>query len=199
MRKLRFVSFALMVALMATIVAAPATSTASTNNPVKNIPVTGQVTNRAGKTIGTFTGNLDLTNFSAQGDTLYANGTLSGQLVNRGGHAMKTISDKAVSVPVQSINGTSLTGSQTAAVQPVAASCQILDLTLGPLHLDLLGLVVDLNQVHLTITAEQGPGNLLGNLLCAVANLLNGGGALSGLLGQIADLLNQIIGILNGL
>jgi hypothetical protein len=25
------------------------------------------------------------------------------------------------------------------------------------------------------ITAVQGPGNLLGNLLCAVANLLNGG------------------------
>ena len=46
-------------------------------------------------------------------------------------------------------------------------SCQILDLVLGPLHLDLLGLVVDLNQVHLTITAERGPGNLLGNLLCS--------------------------------
>jgi len=44
-------------------------------------------------------------------------------------------------------------------------SCQILDLTLGPLHLDLLGLVVDLNQVHLQITAQQGQGNLL----CAVA------------------------------
>jgi len=34
-----------------------------------------------------------------------------------------------------------------------AGSCRILDLTLGPLHLDLLGLVVDLNQVHLTIRA----------------------------------------------
>ena len=56
----------------------------------------------------------------------------------------------------------------------VTGSCRILDLTLGPLHLDLLGLVVALNQVHLTITAQQGPGNLLGNLLCAIANLLNG-------------------------
>ncbi|HEX2177845.1 MAG TPA: hypothetical protein VHG70_18230 [Nocardioidaceae bacterium] len=28
---------------------------------------------------------------------------------------------------------------------------------LGPLHVDLLGLVTDLNQVNLTITAEQGP------------------------------------------
>jgi hypothetical protein len=73
-----------------------------------------------------------------------------------------------------------------------AGSCTILDLTLGPLNLNLLGLVVQLNQVHLTITAQQGPGNLLGNLLCAVANLLNGGGPLSG----IAALLNRILGAL---
>jgi hypothetical protein len=60
------------------------------------------------------------------------------------------------------------------------------------LHLDLLGLVVDLNQVVLNITAEQGPGNLLGNLLCAVAGLLDGGLNLNG----IANLLNQILSIL---
>jgi hypothetical protein len=51
--------------------------------------------------------------------------------------------------------------------------CQILDLVLGPLNLDLLGLVVFLDTVHLNITAQQGPGNLLGNLLCAVAGLLD--------------------------
>ncbi len=49
----------------------------------------------------------------------------------------------------------------------------MLDLTLGPLHLDLLGLMVDLNQVRLTINAVSGPGNLLGNLLCAIAGLLD--------------------------
>jgi hypothetical protein len=72
---------------------------------------------------------------------------------------------------------------------------QILSLTLGPLTLDLLGLVVHLNQVVLTITAQQGPGNLLGNLLCAVANLLNGGNPL----GSLANLLNEILSILNSL
>lgn len=58
---------------------------------------------------------------------------------------------------------------------PVQATgtCQVLDLTLGALNLDLLGLVVDLNQVHLTITEQQGRGNLIGNLLCAVAGLLD--------------------------
>jgi len=76
-----------------------------------------------------------------------------------------------------------------------AASCDILNLVLGPLDLNLLGLEVHLDTVHLNITAQQGPGNLLGNLLCAVAGLLDGGAAL----GQIAGLLNQILAILNGL
>jgi len=61
-----------------------------------------------------------------------------------------------------------LTGSGS----PTAATCDILTLDLGPLHLDLLGLVVDLAPVHLSITAQSGPGNLLGNLLCAVAGSL---------------------------
>ena len=74
--------------------------------------------------------------------------------------------------------------------QAPAQTCPILDLTLGPLHLDLLGLVVDLNQVHLTITGQQGPGNLLGNLLCGLANALNGGGG-----GGLAGLLNRLLGL----
>ena len=73
-----------------------------------------------------------------------------------------------------------------------AASCRILDLTLGPLHLDLLGLVIDLNQVHLTITAVPGPGNLLGNLLCAVAHLLDNNASPTALQ-QIVNLLNQLL------
>jgi len=50
-----------------------------------------------------------------------------------------------------------------------AGTCSILDLVLGPLHLNLLGLVVDLNRVHLTITANPA-GGILGRLLCGVAN-----------------------------
>ena len=75
-------------------------------------------------------------------------------------------------------------------------------LTLGPLDLNLLGLVVHLDRVVLDITAQQGAGNLLGNLLCAVAGLLDpptgggAGGGLSGLLQGIVSLLNQILGAL---
>ena len=88
------------------------------------------------------------------------------------------------------------TGAPAAGV--TAASCDILNLVLGPLDLNLLGLEVHLNQVVLDIVAQSGAGNLLGNLLCAVAGLLDGGG-LGGLLGQLSDLLNQILGVLNGL
>ena len=49
-----------------------------------------------------------------------------------------------------------------------------------------------LDKVVLNIVAQSGAGKLLGNLLCAVAGLLDGG--LNGLLGRITNLLNRILG-----
>jgi hypothetical protein len=68
-------------------------------------------------------------------------------------------------------------------------TCQILHLDLGPLTLDLLGLQVDLSRIVLDITAQSGAGNLLGNLLCGVANLLNDPTGLTRLLNSILDVL----------
>jgi len=71
-------------------------------------------------------------------------------------------------------------------------TCQILDLVLGPLHLDLLGLVVDLygrtkqDPVHVSITGEPGHG-LLGDLLCSLA----GGGNITSL-AQLQSLLSSL-------
>ena len=61
------------------------------------------------------------------------------------------------------------------------ATCPVLDLSLGPINLSLLGLNVDTSPICLEITAHQG-GGLLGDLLCAVANLLNGGTSLADVL-----------------
>lgn len=72
------------------------------------------------------------------------------------------------------------------------AVCNVLDLTLGPLDLNLLGLEVHLNQVHLVIDANPA-GGLLGQLLCSLA------GGLSGPLATIVDLLNQILAALGGI
>jgi hypothetical protein len=76
-------------------------------------------------------------------------------------------------------------------------SCSILALDLGPLHLDLLGLVVDLAPVILDITAQPGPGNLLGNLLCAIVGLLDFPGLLA-VVTQLVDAVNQVLGGLGG-
>jgi hypothetical protein len=58
--------------------------------------------------------------------------------------------------------------------QLAAAVCTVLDLTLGPIDLNLLGLMVHLDQVHLTITADPTKG-LLGSLLCSLAGGVPGG------------------------
>src|SRR5205807_4925531 len=94
----------------------------------------------------------------------------------------------------ESRNGATQSVTQTIQL-PVAsasATCHILHLELGPLDLMLLGLNVHLDRVVLDITATSGPGNLLGNLLCGVAHLLDGSGSLTGL----ANALNNIIALL---
>lgn len=58
--------------------------------------------------------------------------------------------------------------------QSGTGACPILDLELGPIELNLLGLIVETSPICLKITAYEG-GGLLGELLCAVANLLEGG------------------------
>jgi len=213
----RFVVFGLLTALAGMFMLAPmrpAEAATANAEPVKNkfkdIPVTGSVDGG-----GTFVGTLDITHFEAEGDQqLSAHGKLSGVLKDLPNGQTREVRNQAVKLPVKSINGTPLPqkgkGAALNSDDPAAdllakvdgasqealqQTCAILNLDLAPLDLQLLGLHVHLNEVLLLIEAIGGPGNLLGNLLCAVANLLNGG-IVAGLLGQIADLLNQIIGAL---
>ena len=81
--------------------------------------------------------------------------------------------DQLVTLPIGSISGT----------------CQILHLTVGPIDLNLLGLMVHTNQIVVDITAQSGPGNLLGNLLCSVAHLLDSSASGQGL----SQVLNQLL------
>jgi hypothetical protein len=77
-----------------------------------------------------------------------------------------------------------------------APSCAILSLVLGPLHLDVLGLVIDLNRVVLNIVGQTGAGNLLGNLLCALTGILDGGVLLARFLSVVDELLAAINAVL---
>ena len=156
-----------------TVASAPAASVGSLTSVVK-----GTFTNSAGK--GTFSGTFTPQKFSVTNGVLQATGVLKGTLTNANGTSLGTVNQTVT----DSVN--------TSAAANAVAGCQVLNLVLGPLNLNLLGLVVTLNQVTLNITAVPGAGNLLGNLLCAVVNLLNGTGGLT----SLSALLNQILAAL---
>jgi len=136
------------------------------------VPVVGEYRNGDPK----FDGDLTVRRFVKRNGKLMAVGRLDGTVFGRNGGEKGLVEGKKVTAPV--------TIRQT--------SCDILRLVLGPLDLNLLGLRVQLNRVVLNITAEPGPGNLLGNLLCAIAGLLDRGGLLS----IIRNLLNAILEVL---
>jgi hypothetical protein len=155
-------------ALVAPVAAGAKTSHATTQaTSLKQIPVTGTASN--GKA---FTGRMTVTQFITRHGKTFALGTLA-----------------ALPVTVPAAAPTPASGMTRAAV-----ACPVLHLVLGPLNLNLLGLKVSLNQVVLDITAVPGAGNLLGNLLCSVANLLNTqsilGQELTGLLNIVQQLVN---------
>jgi hypothetical protein len=135
-----------------------------------------------------FRGTLTVLQFEQQGQGIVAVSRLRGVVSKPNGKGNQRIS-RQVRVPV---------GLPGVAGLSAQATCNILDLTLGPIDLTLLGLHLHVNQIHITLTAQSGPGNLLGNLLCSIADLLNGGNVL-GQLGQLVNLLNQLLGVLQGL
>jgi hypothetical protein len=165
-----------------------ATAAAERAALLTNIPVTGVLANG-----GSFTGTLTATKITVDEATrqLTMTAVLNGTATKATGEIVN-VANQTVTAPVT----LSRAGMRSSVIQPAAqASCGILNLVLGPLHLDLLGLVLDLNQVVLDLTAQTGAGNLLGNLLCALTGLLDVPGAIA----SISHILDSINNILSGL
>lgn len=148
------------------IMAPPAISVATAqgqgqNNPVLSIPIT----------LANFVGTFNLTRFVNVDGVVNAVGTLTGTLTTAAGPVaiVRTLSIPLLNLPT--------------------ATCDILHLELGPLDLNLLGVLVHLDRIVLDIDAQPGPGNLLGNLLCAVAGLLDNPNGLARILDQILRIL----------
>jgi hypothetical protein len=167
MAKLRLL---LAAAMLGTLLLVPATASAA-KPTISGIstPISGTV---AG--VSSFVGTFDLTRVAVESGRLVAIGTLSGTLTDLATGETDPIS-QGITLPL-TLDGT----------------CDILHLTLGPLDLNLLGLMVHLDQVVLDITAQSGPGNLLGNLLCGIAGLLDGDAPLN----LLAQLLNNLLALL---
>ena len=102
----------------------------------------------------TLTGTLAITRFATQQNQLVAIGTLTATVRDGTGNIVRNIVTH-VAVPVTLANG----------------SCTILHLELGPLELKRTGLMIHLDRIVLDISAQPG-GGLLGDLLCAIAGLL---------------------------
>jgi hypothetical protein len=139
--------------------------------------------------VQTVTGTLTIQRFTRAEKQIFAEGTFVGSIASAvpGSAAQNVVTQ--ISMPLV-MSGGSTTSALTPAI--TVASCDILNLVLGPLDLNLLGLTVHLNQVVLDVVAVTGAGNLLGNLLCAITGLLNGGGPLA----SIVALLNSLLAIL---
>jgi len=166
-----------MIALAVLSFASPRLASAQASNRAiggLTVPVSGTVDSAT----GTLTGTLDIRRFAVQNGVLTAVGTLHATVLDASGNIVRTIIRQAA-IPVTSATG----------------SCDILHLELGPVDLNLLGLAIHLDRIVLDITAEQGPGNLLGNLLCQIAGLLDTGT----LTNALTNLLNQLLGLLAGL
>lgn len=162
---------------------------------LKTVPVHGVAKN--GKQ---FNGTYAIQRYVAGANKVYAVGTLKGTL--KGRHVTRY----NVMMPA-TLAGPPATAARAAQV----TSCTVLQLQLGPIDLNLLGLRVQLfggtnasNPLPITalITAVPGNGNLLGNLLCNITGALNQGGLLSQLntnLQQLAATLTSLTSLLGAL
>lgn len=136
-----------------------------------SVPLTGTVTDAAG-TATALAGTFTLQRFQRVGNDIVAIGSLVGTVTDTVTGAVRNIVTQ-VALPVTDIDG----------------SCEILHLELGPIDLNLLGLQVHLDKIVVDITAVAGSNNLVGNLLCAITGLLDGGN-LNALVGRLNDLLD---------
>jgi hypothetical protein len=174
-------------ALIVPVAAGAQTLPSGTNaTSLTHIPVSGVATNHK-----RFAGHFSVDRFVSRSGKTFAVGTLTGKLGKK--HINRSNVALPASVPTSSPLGAA----------HAAAACSVLHLVLGPVNLNLLGLVVTLgggslaNQpIVLDITAVSGSGNLLGNLLCSVSNLLNGTGVTpltSSLTAGLLNLFNTLL------
>lgn len=174
--------FAGMLAMLAATIVFAGPARAQTP-PLKIPGVEGKVYNKNGKKVGTFVGTITDPVVSFKNGSKYkglmVEGTLDGTLTRTNGTTETVTNEDFKTKAKASVPGPSSAVS-------TQAVCDILTLHIGRIDLDVLGLVVNLSPIDLNIDAVSGPGNLLGNLLCALVGLLDPSTAL-------ADFLNALL------
>lgn len=180
--KIRLAILSLIVALVSVSVVAPVRANAAGNTPGSALSIPVQVPLTGSLAGDTLNGVLNITHF----------GTNSAGQLTASGSLVYSVVDSLGNV-VNGLSGITQTLTNIPLTTGSGGTCSILDLTVGAIHLDLLGLTIDTNTIHLSITAQSGPGNLLGNLLCSVAHLLDNGNT-----NAVANILNAVTRLLQG-
>lgn len=165
------------------------TGVASAQGPARLsqvVPLTG--TAKGGKQ---FTGKYTIERFITRGDKIFTSGTVTGTL------AGKKVRKERVRMPAALAPAGARAAQAPVPLPPLPPgnACAILALNLGPVNLNLLGLVVRTNEIQLRVDAVQAPGNLLGNLLCGITGILDPTTLTNTPLGQLTQILNALLAL----
>jgi hypothetical protein len=179
------VLFAGLLAMLAATIMLPGGAGAQAAEDIV-IPVRGQVL-KNGEPWGKFKGNVinPTVTYNAVAQTLRIDGRLVGTATRADGAVTREISkrfNKAAELS-SAANAGDVTTQQR--------RCQILFLDIRPIFVDLLGLQISLSRITLDITAVEGAGNLLGNLLCGLVSILDPREPLAN--ADLAQFLNQLL------
>lgn len=178
-----------------------------------SLPISGILQDDSGE-VGTFQGTVSDLVASDDDDELSLDGMLNGLAVIDGDTVRVT--DQEFSSPVEpevvgSIDAEDYdpdeageededdeatpigrTGGQAFSMQTAddEGKCDVLFLNIQPITLNLLGLEVLTSPITIDVNAIPGEGNLLGNLVCALAGLLDG---TPDAVSEITDQLNEVL------
>src|SRR5215217_1791643 len=179
MSRSRTLFLAAVTALAVMLIGGAGSAAAQTAPLTKTVAMTGKAKN--GKK---FTGTYTIDRFARRGGKQYAVGTLKGRLKGR------RVKRENVRIPVSLARP-----AQGAQIPPTPNACQILNLTLQPIDLNLLGLRLRTSRIDLRVEGVPGAGNLLGNLLCGILGILDPDALPTTPLGQLTQILNALLAL----
>jgi hypothetical protein len=191
--KLNLIAITLVAALLSVAALTP-TSLATAASAEKGItaPITGALKDKDGKEVGTFAGEIDITGLKLAPNKkdLLLSGEVRGKANVPGQSNNREIKQAFKDVPANLRRGApraevvdddaalsyrivpDVVGGAAEVQQ--GQTCDLLTLLIpGGIFLDLLGLQLIIAPIAILLQAVAGAGNLLGNLLCAIAGLLD--------------------------
>ncbi|HJU43974.1 MAG TPA: hypothetical protein VJ691_14200 [Vicinamibacterales bacterium] len=152
---------------------------------------------------GEFEGTFTINRVEQRGNQIVAIGVLSGAL-SRGGQTLGSALVGQVALPVAIrvggqvfASGPARSGTHIMSIALIAQEpCQVVNVTIGPHTIDVLGAQLALDPIALNFTGV--PGTPLGDMVCEVNKLIGNVAAVVGVVNNILALLTTLLGALTG-